>query len=330
MSLHSSPDAPPSALPQPAERVAVFGPASLSNLGPGFDTLGLCLDGLGDQVEAWPVEAPGEHLAPGAEAAGMPAVPTDPACNTASVAAEAVLRQAGAAHGLALRIRKGVPLGSGSGGPGASAVAGAWAANLALQAGLSKEALVEAVRAGEAVASGSRHGDNVLPALFGGLVLVSPGNPTQYRRLPLPAPLSLALLLPEVPILTREARDLLPDRVPLRDAVHSAAALAFMIDAFRSGDLETAAACMMQDRLVEPVRARLVPCYDAVRRAALESGAWGCALTGSGPAMFAAAETPAQAGEILQAMLDASHAADVPATGHVVQSGAQGVRGVAS
>lgn len=322
------PDVPSPTLTPLAERVTVFGPASLSNLGPGFDALGLCLDGLGDHVEAWPVEAPGVHLVPDTEANGVAQVPADPVRNTASVAAAAVLRQAEATGGLALRICKGIPLGSGIGGSAASAVAGAWATNLALKADLGKEALVEAVLAGEAVASGSRHGDNVLPALFGGLVLVSPDDPTCYRRLPLSAPLSIALLLPEVSILTEEARALLSDVVPRRDAIHNAAALAFMVDAFRSGDFEAAATYMMQDRLVEPVRARLVPCYDAVRRAALEAGAWGCALTGSGPAMFALAETTAKAETVLQAMLDASRAAGVRATGQVTHSGMQGVQHV--
>ncbi|PSQ81913.1 MAG: hypothetical protein BRD46_00945 [Bacteroidetes bacterium QS_8_68_15] len=133
--------------------------------------------------------------------------------------------------------------------------------------------------AGEEIASGSRHGDNALPALFGGLMLVSPENPSVYRRLTLPAPLPVALVVPELSILTNDARATLPERVARADATATAAALAFMIDAFCCGDYDTVGEHMMSDRIVEPARARLVPCYEAVRRAAMEAGALGCALT---------------------------------------------------
>jgi len=306
-------------------RVIVWGPGSLSNLGPGFDALGLCIQGLGDRVEAWRTETPGVHLV---EANGLPGsrIPEDPQTNTAAVAAAAVLRLVAAQHGIALRLRKGLPAGSGLGSSAASAVAGAWAANLLLEQPLPREALVEAVLEGEFVAAGSRHGDNVLVALFGGLVLVSASNPSVYRRIPLPAPLSIALILPQVEILTRTARDILPREVALRDAVHNAAALAFLVDAFRCGDWETVGRWMMADRLVEPVRATLVPCYEAVRRAALEAGAFGCALTGSGPSMFALAKDEQHAQRILSAMLEASNQSGIAAQGFVTAVDEEGVR----
>lgn len=311
-----------------SETVTVWGPSSLSNLGPGFDTLGCCIGGFGDRLEAWRVEAPGVHLVPVEERNGtpQPRVPLHPDQNTASVAAAQVLSEVEADGGLALRIHKQIPLGSGIGGSAASAVAGAYAAARLVAPGWEKEALVEAVLAGEEVASGSRHGDNVLPALFGGLVLTDPVDPAHYRRVTLPAPLHVALLLPEVPILTREARDLLPEAVPLPDAVQNAAALAFLIDALKSGDYETVGRCIMRDRLVEPVRAQLVPCYDAVRAAAMDAGALGCALTGSGPAMFALAGDAEGAQLSLEAMLEASRSEGIPAAGRVTQVDPEGVR----
>ena len=307
------------------ERVVVWGPGSLSNLGPGFDALGLCIQGLGDRVEAWRTETPGVALV---EANGLPgsSIPCDPTTNTAAVAAAAVLRQVGARHGVALRLHKGLPSGSGLGSSAASAVAGAWAANLLLDEPLPREALVEAVLEGEAVASGSRHGDNVLPALFGGLVLVSASDPTCYRRIPLPGPLSIALILPRVEILTRTAREILPRQVTLQDAVHNASALAFLIDAFRAGDWETVGRWMMADRIVEPVRARLVPCYEPVRRAALSAGAFGCALTGSGPALFALARDEMHARQVLSAMREACLESGVDVEGHVTAVDFEGAR----
>ncbi len=310
-------------------RVTVFGPASLSNLGPGFDTIGLCLqaDGLGDTVEAWLTDEPGVRVT--LDPAGFGAdLPLDPALNTAAAAARLVMIRTGQTAGIALHIRKGFAPGSGIGSSAASAVAGAWAANLLAGGGCTREDLVEAVLVGESLASGSRHGDNVLPALFGGLVLVSSHDPSRFRKIPLPDDLWIAVVLPQVQVLTRAARAILPAEVPLRSAVDNASALAFMIDAFRAGDWEEVGDWMMRDRIVEPVRATLLPCYDAVRSAALEAGAHGCALTGSGPAMFAITDNALRAGAIQIAMEDASRRMGIVATGYVCRPHPEGVHRV--
>jgi homoserine kinase len=156
-------------------------------------------------------------------------------------------------------------------------------------------------------------------------VLVSSSNPSRYRQVALPEALHIAIILPDVEVLTKQAREMLPDLVPLRDAVHNASELAFLVDAYRCGDWETVGRCMMQDRLVEPVRARLVPCYRAVRRAALEAGAFGCALTGSGPAMFALAASEKDAARVRDAMVEASLAEGIDARGVLASANADGV-----
>lgn len=311
----------------PPSVALVTAPASLSNLGPGFDALGLALEGLGDTIEVWKDEAPGVRVVPNDTGASWN--PPGDRQNTAVVAAEKVLEQANADFGLQLRIRKGLTPGSGLGSSAASAVAGAWAANVACGTPFTKAQLVEAVLAGEAIASGARHGDNVLPALFGGLVLVSPTDPTDYRRLRLGAPVHVALLVPQVEVLTLTARKMLPEAVPLFDAVSNAAALAFLLDALSRGDLETAGRCIMLDRLVEPVRATLVPCYEAVRQAAIEAGAYGCALSGSGPTMFAFCEDHAHAERVARAMRQASEAIGIAAKAHAVETCDQGARTLA-
>jgi homoserine kinase len=295
--------------PRPA---TVFAPASLSNLGPGFDTLGMALRGIGDRVTATLSDAPGVRVA---FARGGEGLPTDPALNTAARAAEEVLRLAGAAHGLDLLIDKGIPVGSGIGGSAASAAAGAWAANAALGLPFAKTDLLGAVLEGERLASGSLHGDNALPALLGGLVMVSPERPDHYRRVDLPPMPPIALVLPHVSILTREARAILPAEVPFATARAQPAHLAFLLDALRAGDWAEAGHHLMQDALAEPYRARLLPCYEAVRRAALEAGAAGCAITGSGPAMFALTHSADAAPRVLDAMLAAAHDAGIDADG---------------
>lgn len=304
------------------DTVTAFGPASLSNLGPGFDALGLCVTGLGDRVEARRTDAPGVTIE------GPPSIPTDPEKNTAGRAALHVLRESGAEGGVGLRIEKGVPLGSGVGGSAASAVAGAWAANAVLGAPFDKAGLVDAVLEGEVAASGSYHGDNVLPALFGGLVLTSPSDPRAYRRVALPEAPPIAVIVPHVEVLTRQARAVLPETVPHKDASAQAAELAFLLAALLEGDWAEFSRHLMRDRLAEPYRATLVPVYAAVKAAALDAGAAGCALTGSGPAMFAVPAAGADADAILAAMVAASRAGAIDAHGWVASVDPEGVRTV--
>ena len=307
------------------ESVCAFGPASLSNLGPGFDTLGLCLDDIGDVIEASKTEQPGVHIQFTKNVFGE-GITTDPLKNTAGVAAGLVVKRLGYTGGVSLMITKGFKPGSGIGSSAASAVAAAYATSELLGNQLSKDELIEAVLGGEAIASGARHGDNVLPALLGGLVLVSSVDPTRYRKIETPEDLWLIVILPEVQVLTKAARAMLPEQVSLRTAVNQASALAFMTDAFRAGDWGEVGRWMMADNIAEPVRATLVPCYQQVKNAALEAGAFGCALTGSGPAMFAISDNETTARSILSAMHEASCSVGIEAVLHLSQVNKEGVR----
>ncbi len=315
-----------------APDAVALAPASLANLGPGFDTLGLAIEGLDDRIEAWRTDAPGVvEVAPSDGGAAWAMPPADR--NTAAIGARAVLLHGGATGGLVLRVTKAVTPGSGLGSSAASAVGGAVAAAAAL--GLDtppddgadwRASLIEAVLEGEAAASGAWHGDNALPSLFGGLVLVSSTDPTRYRRVDLGAPLHLAVILPRVEVLTKTARAMLPASVPLRDAVSNATHLAFLLDALRDGDAAEAGRCLMQDRLVEPVRSTLVPCYEAVRRVALDAGAHGVALSGSGPAMFALCRSALHASRTAEAMREASEGHGIPALAFGTAPCLQGAR----
>ncbi len=233
-------------------------------------------------------------------------LPLDARRNTAARAAAHVLRQSGAEGGLSLVIDKGIPLGSGIGGSAASAVAGAVAADAALAARLSTAALLAAALDGEGAASGAAHGDNVIPSLVGGMVLVDPADTSRWRRIDLPALPPLPVVVPATAVLTREARAVLPPRVSLHEASAQAGALAWLLDALRAGDWGAAGAALMTDRLAEPYRAPLVPAYDAVRRAAIDAGAAGCCLSGSGPAMVALPRDASDADAILAAMTAAA------------------------
>lgn len=298
--------------------IKVFAPASLSNLGPGFDTLGLAFEGPGDTIGGRLTDTPGIVIESSAN------LPANPQSNTAGRAAKAVLNKAKADCGLHLTIHKGIPLGSGIGGSASSAAAGAWVANLLLGKPFEKEDLVEAVLEGESAASGGiRHGDNALPALFGGLILTSPVSPVDYRRIAVEQPMHLVVLLPAIQILTKAAREALPTQVDFRESVHNASDLAFMLHALFSNDWNRLGPYLMRDRFVEPVRAVQITAYEAIRSAALKAGACAVALSGSGPAMFAVCPNLATSESIRAAMESAT---DVPTEAYVTGVDSRGVR----
>lgn len=294
------------------DRVRIWGPASLSNLGPGFDTLGVALSGVGDIVEVASSPTPGVQVLPGG---GVWEAPRDPNLNTAARAAAWILTQVdGPVTGLSIRIFKGLRPGSGLGSSAASAAAAALGA-LMVCSDHPRESAVEAALAGESVVSGARHGDNVLPALLGGAVLSSAEDPSRFRRLRLKHSLHFAVVRPHVPVLTKQARAMLPQQVPLRDAVLNASWLAFLVDALISGDAEAVGEAVEKDRIVEPVRAALVPGYSEILSAAREAGAYGAALSGSGPAMFAVCRDREHAAAVREAMEIATRTAGSDVSG---------------
>ncbi len=266
-------------------RTRVFAPATVSNLGPGFDVLGLALHRPGDIVEAEAVERPGIELADVSGDGGV--LPRDAARNAAGVAAAEVLRLAGGTSGLRLRLLKGMPLASGLGSSGASAAAGAVAANEALGRPLADDDLVRCAMAGERAACGSAHADNVAPAVLGGIVLIRSYDPLDLVRLPVPDGLFIAVVHPHCEVSTSEARARLTGRAfELTDIVANAGNLGALVAALYQGNLALLGRCI-DDHLVEPVRAAMIPAYGDVRAAARDAGALGCGISGSGPSMFA-------------------------------------------
>ncbi len=318
-------------------RVSVFAPASVSNVGPGFDVLGFCLHRPGDLLEAEWIDRPGIEIA---EVTGDDGhLSLDPARNVAGVAAHDVLartrrRDPGSrgpgsesGPGLRLRLHKQMPLSSGLGSSGASAAAGAVAVNELLGRPFTRRELVPSAMAGELAACGSAHADNVAPSILGGFVLIRSYTPLDIVELPVPDGLFVAVVHPHCEVSTAEARRLLADRhFLLADIVSNSGNLGALIAALHRGDLELLGRCI-EDRLVEPVRAALVPGYPAVRRAALEKGALGCSLSGSGPSVFALADSLEGAAAIAQVMrrtfMDEAGIGSEAYTGAVNPDGAQ-------
>jgi homoserine kinase len=272
--------------------VKVFAPASLANLGPGFDSLGVALEGLGDTIEARRTETPGVKII---EMTGEKAnIPEDPARNCAGRAAETVIKQlkgkASKEAGLEMKLHKGLPQGSGLGSSAASAVAGAVAAHLLFGSALGSNMLLEAALEGEVLASGGRHADNLAASLLGGFTIVRSHEPLDVIRLELPSAVRFVVVLPGMEIETRYARSVLPEMIPLKDAVCNWANTAAMAAAVAQGKLADFGRAVA-DRVVEPVRSKLIPGFAEVKQSALEAGAFGCSISGAGPAMFAVASS---------------------------------------
>lgn len=282
------------------DRVRVFAPATASNLGPGFDVLGLALERPGDLVEAEVRDAPGVEIV---EVTGADSLSTDPRQNVVGIAAAAALERLPAAGcGVRLRLHKQMPLGSGLGSSAASSVGGAVAVNALFGRPLSADDLVACALAGEAAASGTAHADNVAPSVLGGIVLIRSYDPLDLIRLPTPAALRVVLVHPHAQVLTAEARRLVAERrFSIGQAVTNLGNVAALVTALHRGDLALLGRSI-HDALVEPLRAPLVPAFAAVRQAALDAGALGCSISGSGPSVLAFADSDASAGAVAEAM----------------------------
>ncbi|HET9725473.1 MAG TPA: homoserine kinase [Gemmatimonadales bacterium] len=305
------------------EPVTAFAPGGVGNIGPGLDILGLAVAGAGDEVRAEWTREPGIQV----RDPGDPSLPRDPARHTAALAARAVLAAAGErlqGRGIALTVRKGLPLSGGQGGSAASAVAGAVAANALLGAPLDRAGLLAACLVAEETVAG-RHLDNIAPSLLGGIVLIRCMEPTDIVELPVPEELTVVLVRPEQTLRTADARAVLPVTV-LRDiAIHQAAQVGAIVAALARSDYELLGRAI-DDRIAEPVRASLLPGFTEAKAAALGAGALGSSISGSGPTAFALTRGPAVAGRVAEAMVAAYAAAGHRAAARVAPVDRVGAR----
>lgn len=285
------------------QRIRVFAPATVANLGPGFDVLGLALSRPGDELEAELSSRPGVEIVEVTGDGG--ALSRDPEKNVAGRAAADVLRRAGARDGIRLWLHKQMPLASGLGSSGASSAAGAVAANELLGRPLSQDEVVVSAMEGERAASGTPHADNVAPSVMGGVVLVRSYQPFEVIALPVPESLHVSVVHPHCKVSTAEARRLVKGRTySLDEIVSNLGNIAAFVAALSRNDLELLGRSI-DDRLVEPLRARLIPGFGAVKQAALDAGGLGCSIAGSGPSVFAFA-SGMQAAQVIGAAMQAA------------------------
>jgi homoserine kinase len=263
------------------DSAAALAPASIGNIGVGLDVLGLAVTGPGDRVRVERTTGRGIEVAD----AGHAELPTDPAQNTASIAAQQVLERAGAmATGLRIFVEKGLPLAGGQGGSAASAVAGAVATNRLLGSPLDGFALLACALEAEAAVAG-RHADNLAPSLFGGISLVRSLAPMDVVPLPIPVDLQILLVHPDQRMKTSDARAALPAFLSRAVVIHQLAHVAAMVSAFHSGDLALLGRSL-DDQIAEPARSVLLPGFAEAKAAALAAGALGGSISGAGPTSF--------------------------------------------
>ncbi len=276
-----------------------FAPSSVGNAGVGFDILGHSIAGIGDTATVRRIEEPSVRIA--AIRGNVPDLPLDAERNTAGMALIALRQALALPFGFEIEIDKGVPLGSGLGGSAASCVAALVAANALLDAPLTPQQLYPFALAGEAVASGGKHGDNVGPMLLGGLVLATADRLTQVS---VPAHWHAAVVHPHAVLETRRAREALKGHYALHEFVAQSANLAQVLLGCERGDAALVRAGLA-DVLVEPRRAPLIVGFAEVKQAALNAGAMGASISGAGPSVFAWCESEADAHRAADAMVAA-------------------------
>lgn len=301
---------------RPGRRATAFAPGSVGNVGPGFDVLGLAVEGLGERVTVELTANDSQIEISGRDAA---LIPTDPAKNCASIAANRLL----APHGFRARVwlEKGLALAGGMGGSGASSVAGAYAAALALGEPPVMDDVLAAALEGEAAVAG-RHLDNIAASALGGLTLSLGVDPIACFRLPVRADWFVVRVTPDIRIRTEEARSILPATVERSVMIAQIASTAGLMHAFATGD-EDLLRRSLEDRFAEPHRAALIPDFTEVKRAAIEAGALGCSISGAGPSVFAITRDEHSGETCAEAM---RRAFGIASATHVGAIATQGVR----
>ncbi|MDD8014243.1 MAG: homoserine kinase [Acidobacteriota bacterium] len=281
-------------------QIRAFAPATVANVGSGFDVFGFALHQPGDEVFLKIIPRPGVTITRITGDEGK--LPVDPTKNTAGVSLLAMLDKLNADFGIEMELHKKMAIGSGLGSSAASSVAGVFGLNAMLRHPMTKDELLPFAIAGEKITSGeSVHLDNIAACLYGGFILVRSRQPIDIVSIPAPRQLVCAVLHPQIEIRTELSRKMLLQHVPLQKAVTQWGNVAGTVCALFNGDFELLKRSF-EDVIVTPDRAILIPRYDAVRDAALAAGAIGCSISGSGPSIFALSDSLAGAEAVGQAM----------------------------
>lgn len=267
------------------KEIKVFAPASVTNVSCGFDIMGFALDWPGDELVLKVKKRPGVTISKITNDEGK--LPLDPYQNTAGFSLISMMNELELDHGIELEIYKKMPLGSGLGSSAASAVASVFALNEILGRPLSKEGLLPFALEGEKITSGGKvHADNVAACLYGGFIIVRSLNPLEIFNIDYPQNLHCTIIHPHIELRTAEMRRIIRDNVSLSDAVQQWGNIACLVAGLIKSDFSLIERSL-QDVIIEPIRSKVIPGFEEVKRAAISAGALGSSISGSGPSIFA-------------------------------------------
>lgn len=264
-----------------SKRVVIFSPATVANVGPGFDILGFAIDHPGDLIGLEMIRGTAHEVINKTPYN----IPPEPEKNVATVSLAAFLGHLGAKEKFRVTFHEKIPPGSGIGSSSASSAGSVFAANILLGEPLTRKELVPFAAKGEQAASGSPHADNVAPALLGGFVLVRSYKPLDLIEISCPKSLYCTVVHPDIQLATQESRKILKGNVLLGTAVEQAGNVAGLIAGLLTSDFRLIRDSL-HDVIAEPARAFLIPGFERLKEAALKAGALGSSISGSGPSVF--------------------------------------------
>jgi len=301
--------------------IKIFCPATIANISCGFDVLGLCLEAIGDEMIIRKSDVKGIRITKivGAD------LPLETSKNVAGVAALAILEAIDYEFGFDIEIYKNIKAGSGIGSSAASAAGAVFGINELIGKPFTRKELVAFAMKGEAIASGSEHADNVAPAILGGITLVRSYTPLDIIKIESPSELYATVIHPQIELKTSEMRAVLQPMITLKSAIVQWGNLGGLIAGFYTSDYELIRRSL-HDEIVEPLRGPFIPKFDLIKKAALDNGALGSGISGSGPSIFAFSKGIETANKIAKAMSVVYDEINLPYEIHVSKVNSEGVK----
>ncbi|MFC4219069.1 homoserine kinase [Flagellimonas marina] len=306
------------------EEIKVFCPATIANVSCGFDVLGLALDSVGDEMTVRKIPENSIRIT---KILGQD-LPLETEKNVSGVAGLALLTKSDYEGGFEIEIDKRIKPGSGIGSSAASSAGAVWAMNELLGKPFSKLELVQFAMQGEKLASDVAHADNVAPAIYGGFTLVRSYEPLDIIPIPTPSELYATVIHPQIEIKTSDSRKILRTTISLAQGIQQWGNLGGLIAGLYQSDYDLIGRSL-HDYIVEPIRSILIPAFDKIKANAIEAGALGCGISGSGPSIFALSKGESNAKKVAASMQETYKNIGVPFDIHISKVNTQGVKKIA-
>ena len=303
------------------EEIKVFCPATIANVSCGFDVLGLALDSVGDEMVVRKIPEKEIRLT---KIIGQD-LPLETGKNVSGVAGLVLLEKSDYDGGFEIEIDKRIKPGSGIGSSAASSAGAVWAMNELLGKPFSKLELVQFAMEGEKLASDVAHADNVAPAIYGGFTLVRSYGPLDIVPIPTPDELFATVIHPQIEIKTSDSRKILKTTISLEKGIKQWGNLGGLVAGLFQSDYDLIGRSL-EDHIVEPIRSILIPAFDDIKINAMDAGALGCGISGSGPSIFALSKGENNAQNVPKSMEETYKNIGIPFDIHISKVNIHGVK----